>query len=258
MRRVLQILALFGLDPARLWQTLRGLPGFALEALHYRRLSTGSRFPLRVAGLRPLLGDRAAAAGVAFGHYFHQDLWAARLIHAAKPASHVDVGSRLDGFVSHLLVFLPLVRVIDIRPLESRVAGLEFVRADATDLAWVEDDSVLSLSSLHAVEHFGLGRYGDKIDPEAPFRAMRALARVLAPGGRLYFSVPVGQERLEFNAQRVFAPRTVIEGFRGLDLLSFGVVTDDDRLVEAADPDELGRARYACGLFVFTKPAAAR
>ena len=73
-------------------------------------------------------------------------------------------------------------------------------------LARFADGSLESLSTLHAVEHFGLGRYGDPIHPDGWRRAAEALARVLAPGGRLYFSVPIGRERLVFNAHRVFSP----------------------------------------------------
>ncbi len=97
---------------------------------------------------------------------------------------HLDVGSRLDGFIAHLLAFME-VEVIDIRPLNINVPGLRFTLGDATVLER-KSDSVESLSSLHAVEHFGLGRYGDSIDPEACFKAMRSFARVLKPGGVLY------------------------------------------------------------------------
>jgi SAM-dependent methyltransferase len=199
-----------------------------------------------------MLGDRSGPAGVTLGHYFQQDLWAARRIFRAAPARHIDVGSRLDGFVSHLLVFRD-VEVVDIRRVLSPVEGLSFIQADATNLSWLPDNSVPSLSSLHAVEHFGLGRYADPVDPDAPFSAMRAMARVLAPGGRLYFSVPVGRERVEFNAQRVFSPATVIEAFSGLELVSFAAVGDDDRLVDPALPRDFENAQYACGLFEFSK-----
>src|SRR5258708_35341646 len=47
---------------------------------------------------------------------FHQDLWAARMVFEQRPSRHVDVGSRIDGFVAHVLPFM-LVTVVDIRPL---------------------------------------------------------------------------------------------------------------------------------------------
>lgn len=254
MRRLRQLLALLGLDLGRLAETLGGLPWYLGDAWRYRRLASQTRFPLRLRDMRPMLGDRTKAAGVSFGHYFHQDLWAARKIYRRGVSKHLDIGSRLDGFVSHLLVFVPEVEVVDLRGIASPVAGLRFLQADATELSWLRDQSVTSLSSLHAVEHFGLGRYSDQVDPEAPFRFMRALARVLAPGGRLYFSVPVGRERVEFNSQRVFSPATVLQAFGDLDLMSFAAVTDQDELVDPASPEDLAGARNACGLFEFGRP----
>ncbi len=202
--------------------------------------------------LFPILTDREEAAGTVGGHYFHQDLWAARKIFTKTPGQHVDVGSRIDGFITHLLVFMP-VTVVDIRPLESRVKGLTFLQDDATELSQFPTGSVNSISSLHAAEHFGLGRYSDPIDPGACFKFMTALERVLAPGGRLYFSVPIGRERVEFNAHRVFAPQTILDSFPGLQLLSFSFVGDDGDLYEDVDPSALPKSELACGLFEFTK-----
>jgi hypothetical protein len=119
----------------------------------------------------------------------------------------------------------------------------------------MQNDSIASLSSLHAAEHFGLGRYSDPIDPNACFKFMHALQRVLAPRGRLYFSVPVGRERVEFNAHRVFSPRTVLEQFSRLELASFSFIGDDGSLHQNTDPLNLPDSEMACGLFELTKAA---
>jgi hypothetical protein len=247
-------LRLIGIDVARLGRTLLSVPRYWGDAARYRACAP-ERFPMRLRYLKPMLLDYASQAGDADGHYFFQDLWAAQKIFATRPDQHFDIGSRVDGFVAHVLSFMPVI-VMDIRPLASNVPGLKFVQADATNLLGVSDDSVASLSSLHATEHFGLGRYADPIDPEACFKAMAAMQRVLRPGGRLYFSVPVGFERLEFNAQRVFDPRTILTTFHGLQLVSFAAVDDAGVFHPRADPEDFTRARYACGMFEFTKPHA--
>src|SRR6266540_343059 len=118
---------------------------------------------------------------------------------AVRPRAHIDIGSRVDGFVAHVLTFMP-VTVVDIRPLQSDVRGLTFVQGDVCRLASFQTDSIESLSSLHAIEHIGLGRYGDPIAPDGWRDALRECARVLAPGGRFYFGTPVGRERLNFNS----------------------------------------------------------
>lgn len=252
MRRARFGLKLLGLDLEQASRVAADVPRFLRDAATYRRAWMGGRFPLELRALMPALGERSASAGIAKGAYFHQDLWAARKVFARRPARHVDVGSRIDGFVAHLLVFMP-VEVIDIRSLEASVRGLAFLQEDATTLARFAPGSLPSISSLHAVEHFGLGRYGDPVSPEGWRLGMLALARVLAPGGRLYFSVPIGRERLRFNAHRIFSPKTVLETFSDLRLASFSAVDEAGDLVEDAEPGRFSGAHHVMGLFEFTR-----
>lgn len=239
-----------GIDPGRALRSLRGLPQYVRDERRYRRLRERGTPDLSLGARYPILADRYEQSGVATGHYFHQDLWAARKLFERRPDRHFDIGSRVDGFVSSAIVFVP-VTVIDIRPLQSTVPNLEFVQADATDLAFLSDGSVASISSLHAVEHFGLGRYGDPVDPGAWRRAIAELVRVAASDGRVYFSVPIGRERVEFNAHRVFDPRTIIEAFSALELIDFAAVDDAGDLVSDADPADFTACDYSCGLFEF-------
>jgi hypothetical protein len=254
LKRAVQIgSVLTGADPFALVGAFRGAPRFVRTLAEYtRRVPSGQSFRPHLADLFPVLSDYRSEAGSARGHYFHQDLWFARKIFAARPARHIDIGSRVDGFVAHLLTFMP-VTVIDVRPMHSSVEGLSFLQSDATRLDNLADDSVESVSTLHAVEHFGLGRYGDPIDPDACFTAMRSLSRVLAPRGRLYFSVPIGRERVEFNAHRVFDPYTILDAFRDLRLVSFAAVDDAGDLQPQTEPSAWRDARFACGLFELTK-----
>jgi hypothetical protein len=228
------------------------VPPFLIDLYKYRTMNTSSTFRLNFLDMFPILSDRKDKAGVASGHYFHQDLWAAKKIFERHPSQHIDIGSRLDGFVAHLLVFMP-VTVVDIRRLESDLTGLRFLQDDATELSTMADNSVDSISTLHAAEHFGLGRYSDPIDPMACFKFMGALQRVLTPGGRLYFSVPIGRERVEFNAHRVFAPKTILDSFSSLRLVSFSFVGDDGQIYEEVDALKIAESEFACGLFEFTK-----
>lgn len=244
---------MLGFNPFVLKLNVAGTPQYLKHLRAYRRAARQSKhFPLLAENLYPILTDFHGEAGTIGGVYFHQDLWAAKKIFAARPSQHIDIGSRFDGFIAHLLIFMP-VKVIDIRPLSSDLPGLTFIQDDATLLANFESDSVESLSSLHAIEHFGLGRYGDEIDPDGCFKAMSSLARVLKPGGRLYFSVPIGRERVEFNAHRVFAPETILQAFSQLQLMSFAGVDDAGNFQAEARPEEYREARMACGLFEFTK-----
>ena len=112
-----------------------------------------------------------------------------------------------------------------------------------------------SLSSLHAIEHIGLGRYNDPIPPDGWRNRTGRMPRVLAPGGRFYLGTPVGRERLNFNSGRVFDPRTIIDAIAAI----FGwrrsppSTTTGDSSIRPI-PRVLSVAEYGCGLFEFIKP----
>lgn len=241
-----------GFQPLVLYRSIRNFPTYVRDLRTYKKLNHSPTLRFRLGEAFPILTDMQEAAGSTGGHYFHQDLWAARKIFQRRPQQHLDVGSRIDGFIAHLLPFMP-VTVVDIRPITSDIEGLTFLQDDASELRNFADASVDSISTLHAAEHFGLGRYTDPVDPDACFKFMRALQRVLAPGGRLYFSVPVGRERVAFNAHRIFSPQTILENFAQLELVSFSFVGDDGSIYEDQDPAAMPRSEMACGLFEFTR-----
>ncbi len=199
--------------------------------------------------------DKYESAGMV-SSYFWQDLWAARHIFQAKPLVHYDIGSRIDGFIAHLAAFGQRVRLLDIRPLDVQIPNVDFLQCDATSLDTVEDNSIESLSALCSLEHFGLGRYGDPIDPEACFKCFAAIQRKIAQGGMCYISVPIGKEHLEFNAHRVFYASTIRDYFSQMELVEFSSAyreqfkTDID-LHKYDEWTEWGGDRF--GLFRFRK-----
>src|SRR5580698_1619737 len=234
-----------GFYPRVFVRTLRSLPTFLKDIRRYQKMNPPRGFRIGIKSLFPILTDRGASAGLTGDHYFLQDLWAAKKIFERNPREHLDVGSRIDGFVAHLLSFRS-VTVVELRPLDENIPGLTFLCDDATEMGLVQSDSIESLSSLHVAEHFGLGRYGDPVDPHACFRFMASLERILAPGGRLYFSVPIGRERVEFNAHRVFAARTILHSMPGLRLLSFSHVSEEGELFQDSDPDRASERHTPC------------
>ena len=255
LKRILAYQVLItGINWSVLPRSVANFPAFVRDYRKYKQLNKRPSFDIKFNHLFPLLNDRTAAAGSIGWDYFHQDLWAARKIFQRRPSKHLDIGSSIDSFAAHLLVFMD-VAVIDIRPLQSTVKGLTFVQDDATTLTNFPDDSIDSLSTLNVAEHFGLGRYGDPVDPEACFTYMKSLQRVLAPGGVLYFAVPAGVEHVQFNANRVFDVATILREFGGLNLVSFSYVGKDGKLYEEANPFEPTPDLYSTALFEFTKQA---
>jgi SAM-dependent methyltransferase len=153
-----------------------------------------------------------------------------------------------------LSAFIP-VKFYDYRPANLHLVNLKTGTADLLELPF-HDGSVSSLSCMHVVEHIGLGRYGDPLDPDGDLKAMRELSRVLAPGGNLLFVVPIGLPRICFNAHRIYSSRQVFEAFHDLEHKEFALIPDDpscDGFLKNPSDEVANSQRYACGCFWFRK-----
>lgn len=218
--------------------------------------SKSKQFVLDIKNDWPFLMDRYESAGTINPHYFLQDIWMAKRVIESGKNDHFDIGSRVDGFVSHLLSSNISVNLVDIRKLDIDYSGLNFILGNALDLSVFKSETIDSLSSLHAVEHFGLGRYGDQIDPDGWAKALHEYSRVLSQKGRLYLSVPIGSEDfLCFNGCRVFKPTTVINEMKELKLIEFAYI-NNLRIIENTEADAFdlkGNKPTTCGLFIFEK-----
>lgn len=197
--------------------------GFLKELRRFRRMG-GS-----VNRVNIYLADKTEAAGSGQGHYFHQDLLVAQRIYENNPRTHLDVGGRIDGFVAHVASFRK-IHVLDIRFFESTNENIIF---EQTDIFVGSDWKADSVSCLHTLEHFGLGRYGDPINPNGSVDGFRALKNLLLPGGILYVSVPISDlPRTEFNAHRVFSPDFIpsLAAENSMKIRRFDWVDDDGRI----------------------------
>lgn len=253
-------LGAFGLDPVRLLFGLRGLPQFVSDYFRIRKLLRREQpqWPLKPSV--PCLADRYLPSGTTRGHYFRQDLFVARRIFERRPEVHMDVGSRVDGFVAHVACFRE-IQVFDIRPLADAIPNIRFVQQDIVNLPPSMHGVTDSLSCLHALEHFGLGRYGDPLMADGHVHGFRSLATLLQPGGILYLSVPIGQQRIEFNGHRIFAVPTILElAAAQFDVECFSYIDDEGSFHENVVRDAAGIATsfdliYGCGIFELRKKA---
>lgn len=259
IRKFYNIMVIQGVDPIKIIRSIKGLPSYFHDFLQLKSQTASSSKEFRFAMPYPCLSDRFEESGQANGHYFHQDLLVARRIYQNNPDMHVDVGSRIDGFVAHVASFRPVV-VIDIRPLSSKIPNIKFLQADfmaplANDLIEFCD----SLSCLHATEHFGLGRFRDPVNYYGYLSGLKNLNRILKKGGKFYFSVPIGPQRIEFNAHRVFSMSYLLELLvNNYNIDHFSYVDDQGELHENIAISEEKALKnfdcfYGCGIFEMTK-----
>jgi hypothetical protein len=210
----------YGLRPDYLFRALYESPHVLRDYIRFKR---DSAYPVVFA--MPCFHDRRKHSGSSRGDYFHQDLYVARKIFKRNPDRHIDVGSRVDGFVAHVASFRE-IEVIDIRPNRS-IPGIAFRQLDVMRSQWDYVEVCDSISCLHALEHFGLGRYGDPLDTDGHMKGLANIIRMLKPQGILYLSVPIGRDEVIFNSHRVLSVETVLELAREMRLIEMAWVDEE-------------------------------
>jgi len=211
------------------------------------------RFFLHWKDAYPCLNDNSGTTPFD-AHYIYHPAWAARILAKTKPAVHVDISSTLC-FCSLLSAFIP-VEFYDYRPADLKLTSLSSSSVDIVSLPF-SSNSIDSLSCMHTVEHIGLGRYGDLLDPEGDLKAIAELKRVLAVDGNLLFVVPIGgTAKIMFNAHRIYTYSQIVEYFSDLQLLEFSLIPDIPQskgLISNATEDDADMCSYGCGCFWFKK-----
>jgi hypothetical protein len=189
--------------------------------------------------------------------YFYQDLFIANRIFKNNPKKHIDIGSRIDGFVAHVASFRKIY-IYDIRPIKiNSCKNIQFEQIDFMSEKPFKENSVDSVSCLHAIEHFGLGRYGDIVDPNGHLKGFFNLVQLLELKGTLYISFPVGPQTLTyFNAHRIFHPLDILE-WRGVDKLKLKKFSfiGNDKIIKNIDLKKFSMTNLyvGCGIYEFVK-----
>lgn len=244
-----------GINPKVTYRFLYGLPRYFRDLKQFQSQYSGRL------DFYPALNDWGKEGGDTDSEYFWQDLLVARMIAQANPTKHVDIGSRIDGFVAHVAAFRP-VEIFDVRPVRRKIPNVNFIQADLMNPLTAKTNYCDSISCLHAIEHFGLGRYGDPIDVNGYKSGLKNMAALLQDWGTFYLSTPIGLNRVEFNANRVFDPKIILQEAKinGLEIQKM-IVIDTDCSSSEYGPhniplEELASKNYALGIFVFKKMGA--
>ena len=183
-------------------------------------------------------------------HYIYHPAWAARVVKKINPKYHIDISSTLH-FCSILSAFID-VKFYDYRPAKLNLNNLTSEKIDLTDI-FFNDNSVECISCMHTIEHIGLGRYGDPINPQGDIKAIDELKRITKSGGNLLLVFPVGKPKIMFNAHRIYSFEMIIELMEGFTLKEFSMVYDNQEFIENANPEDVKNQKYACGCFWFIK-----
>lgn len=236
----------------RLLLYIRNYPNFIKDFKLFRSKNNSERFSVKWRNRYPCLSDKTKTTSFD-SHYTYHSAWAARIVAKINPDFHIDISSTLR-FCSIVSAFIP-VRFYDYRPAQLHLSNLESKKVNLLSLPF-KDESIYSLSCMHTIEHIGLGRYGDLIDPNGDLKAISELKRVLAKNGNLLFVVPVGKPKILFNAHRIYSYEQIIEYFSGLELKEFSLIPDNCKkvgMIKNASSDLVKKQNYACGLFWFKK-----
>ncbi len=217
----------------------------------FKKLSgKNSRFKIPWGKRNPQLFDDTEKTGFD-RHYTYHPAWAARVVKKINPKFHVDISSILQ-FSTILSAFVP-VKFYDYRPADVELDGIESRKADLLALPF-PDNSVDSLSCMHTIEHVGLGRYGDPLDPDGDIKAIKELERVLAPGGSLLVVVPIGKNVIQYNAHRIYSYELFRKYFSDLELKEFSLIPEKEGgIIKNATKEQADGESYGCGCFWFIK-----
>lgn len=258
-RRLKKFFLFFGLDPLLGIHNIRRVFKFYLPNLReLKKQIKANASDLEISSLFPCLYDIDHQSGSFGNDYFYQDILVAQKVYANNPARHLDIGSRVDGFVAHVATFRE-IDVLDIRPLDCLIPNIRFKQIDLMKPIDNVSNCYDSISCLHALEHFGLGRYGDSIDIFGSEKGFNNIFRLLSKGGKLYFSVPIGRQRIEFNAHRIFGLKYLLNMFENkYKIISFSYVNDEgmlfrDKEITQDMIDNDCYCEYGCGIFELEK-----
>jgi hypothetical protein len=86
----------------------------------------------------------------------------------------------------------------------------------------VQYDAIFTYSSI---EHSGLGRYGDPLNPNGDIETMEHIYRTLKPGGYCFLGMPIGKDELSWNAHRVYGEKRLkllyLDKFKELEWIGY-------------------------------------
>jgi len=141
--------------------------------------------------------------------------------HPIRDKQVVVVGSESPWYECICRYYGAIVTTIEYRRIHCEIPGLTVLTPDEYQQNPTQFDVVVSISSI---EHDGLGRYGDPINPTGDLQAMQHFKELLKPGGFLILAVQIGRDAVVWNAHRIYGPirlPMLIDGWTVVDSYGF-------------------------------------
>ena len=131
------------------------------------------------------------------------------------------VGSEQPGYECILLSYDANPFTIDFRPIICHDPRIKTLTAKEFEMNPRTFDAFLSVSSI---EHDGLGRYGDPINPRGDLLFMERAKTLIKKDGLFFLHVPIGKDYLVFNLHRVYGKLRLpllLKGWRLIDTFGY-------------------------------------
>ena len=226
---------------------------FLFQYIQIKRVSD-CRFEILLKDLQPFIFD-ATNETIYDRHYIYHTAWAARRLDGINPDIHHDFSSSL--YFIAIVSSNHKINFYDFRKANLQLSNVQTYTADLTNLVNIRDGELSSVSCMHVLEHIGLGRYGDGIDPQGDLKAINELKRVVKIGGYLLIVIPIGAKaKIKFNANRIYTNSQIMEYFKDFELINSTLITDYDHqvhLINNPNKSDYVIQEHGCACYHFKK-----
>lgn len=131
------------------------------------------------------------------------------------------IGSETPWYEAIILAYGGYPTTIEYNRIISEDSRCKVMTVDEYEMNPRKFDAIVSISSI---EHDGLGRYGDPINPWGDLETMKKILEMLNEDGMLFLSIPVGQDAVYWNAHRVYGMirlPLIFSGWKWIDSSGF-------------------------------------
>jgi hypothetical protein len=182
-------------------------------------------------------------------HYHETDQWLYQALdkYPIVNKNILIIGSEEPCYEGISICYGASVTMVEYQPITSFHPKLKILTVKEFETDSNTYDGAISISSI---EHSGLGRYGDELDPDGDLKAMDVLRDKLNKDSICFLAVPVGKDQILWNAHRVYGKKRLPLLIRGFELIdSFGLI-DEDLEVDEHKRRQQGRVSHREGVSV--------